>query len=184
MIRSTIIYTGLGIAFIFLLFFFISPLSKRVSFTVEWQEERLSVIAEKAPLADILREITRKTGVKVDNAESLREKISIRFFDLPLQEGLHELLASMHHRVMSEEKPQQGKSLMAVSPTIEQTPMRSFKEEMEYDASLLEEAVLNDTDPNTRLSSFQLLIDKEDGRLQDILDAVAKDSDPSIRQLA
>lgn len=183
MIRPTIAYPSLGIACILLLFFLFSSLSTKVPFTVQWQEERLSVIAEKAPLADILREVTRQTGHKVGNPESLREKISIRFFNLPLQEGIHRLLSSTH-RVIYEEKPQRSGSLLAATPTIEQAAKRPIKNGMEEDTGLLEEAVLNDPDPNTRLVSIQKLTRNEDGRLEDILDAAAKDPDPSIRQLA
>jgi len=183
MIRSNITYPSLGIACILLLFFFFSPLSTRPPFTVEWQEERLSVIAENALLADILREVTRQTGLKVKNAENLREKISIRFFGLPLQEGIHKLLTSMH-RVISEEKSRQGESHLAATPTIEQPAMRSIKDGIEDDAGVLEEAVLNDPNPNSRLTSIQKLIRNEDGSLEDILEAASKDLDPSIRQFA
>lgn len=183
MIRSTITYSSLGIVSIVLLSFLVSSLSTQAPFTVEWQQERLSVKAENAPLADILREVTRQTGLKVNNAECLREKISIRFFDLPLQEGIRKLLTSMHCAI-SKEKPQRGGSLLARSPTIEHSAMPSIKKGMKEDVSLLEEALLHDPDPNTRLGSIQKLIGNEEGRLQDILDAAAKDPDPSIRQLA
>jgi len=183
MIRSTITYPSLGIVCILLLFFLFSSLSIQTPFTVKWQEERLSVIAEKASLADILREVTRQTGHKVDNSESLREKISIRFFNLPLQEGIHKLLSSMHH-VISAEKPRRGETLLAATPTIEQPTTRPIKNGMEDDTGQLKDAVLNDPDPNTRLISIQKLTRNEVGHLEDILDAAAKDPDPSIRQLA
>jgi hypothetical protein len=59
--------------------------------TVEWQDGRLSVSAERTPLVHILQEIARRTGMEIRSLEALREPVSIRFAGLPLHEGLQQL---------------------------------------------------------------------------------------------
>lgn len=70
--------------------------------TVRWTPGRLSVFAKEASLADILREVSRQTGIKVQGLDRRQEKVSVRFAGLSLLEGLEQLLAHMNYAIVGE----------------------------------------------------------------------------------
>ena len=74
---------------------------------VEWMEGRLSVTAEETPLAQVLQEVARQTGLEARGLERLQEKVSVRFSSLSLREGLQKLLAYVNY-VILEKKSFQG----------------------------------------------------------------------------
>jgi hypothetical protein len=67
---------------------------------VEWKDELLSVIAEEAPLAQILREIARQTGMDIQGIEHSQGDVSVRFSGLPLRDGLRRLLVDMNYAIL------------------------------------------------------------------------------------
>ncbi len=67
---------------------------------VEWMEGRLSVTAEETPLAQVLQEVARQTGLEARGLERLQEKVSVRFSGLPLREGLQKLLAHVNYVIL------------------------------------------------------------------------------------
>lgn len=187
MIRSTFIYSGLGTAAIILILFLASSLSSQAPFIVKWQEERLSVIAEKASLSDILQEVERQTGQKVSPSETVEEKISIQFYDLPLDEGVHKLMTSIHRAIPDKNFTNRGPSLLSAShsqPEVISTAPHIVSDKINTKDGLLQDTVLHAPDTNTRLESIQKLIENGDQQIIDILYTATKDSDPSIRELA
>ena len=86
--------------------FLVSSASAHTPLHVEWREERLSVSAEKEPLAQILHEVARQTGMEIRGLEGLQEQVSVRFAGLPLQEGLQKL--SVNYLVVWQTSPQRG----------------------------------------------------------------------------
>ncbi len=66
---------------------------------VEWKGAHLSVIAERVPLSQILREVTRQTGMKVEGLQELHEPISVHFSGALLEEGLHNLLTDVDYAI-------------------------------------------------------------------------------------
>jgi hypothetical protein len=70
---------------------------------VGWTQERLSVTAEAAPLADLLAEVARRTGIRIDGAETLEDEVTISFSELTLREGLRRLLAPVLNYAIIEE---------------------------------------------------------------------------------
>lgn len=86
----------------------VSSASAKEPFKVEWAEERLSVIAERIPLSQILREVASQTGMEVRGFEGLEEKVSVRFSDLSLREGLQKLLAHVNYFLVEKKSPQGG----------------------------------------------------------------------------
>jgi hypothetical protein len=85
----------------------IAPFPARASIAVEWKNERLSVTAEQAPLAQILREIAQRVGVEIRGGEGLQEQVSVCFADLPLQDGLQKL--SLNYLVLWKTAPSNGR---------------------------------------------------------------------------
>jgi HEAT repeats len=80
-----------------------SPALAEPAFKVGWTRERLSVSAEAAPLADLLGEVARRTGIRLHGAETLGEEVTINFWGLTLREGLRRLLAPVANYVIVEE---------------------------------------------------------------------------------
>jgi hypothetical protein len=71
---------------------FIALADAQARLMVEWKGGRLSVSAERAPLAQVLREVARRTGVEIQGIDGLQESVSVRFSDLPLRVGLEKLI--------------------------------------------------------------------------------------------
>lgn len=84
----------------------VSSASAQAPLTIEWQEGRLSVIAEHVPLPQILREVAHRTGVEVEGLEGLEESVTVRFAALPLREALEKLLAHRNYAILEEPTPQ------------------------------------------------------------------------------
>lgn len=90
-LRTMLRKTGWQIAYLFGLSLHVAAVQAYASVAVEWKDERLSVAAEKVPLAQILREIAQRIGVEIRGGEGLQEQVSVCFADLLLHEGLQKL---------------------------------------------------------------------------------------------
>jgi hypothetical protein len=87
---------------------FVARADAQTRLTVEWQAGRLSVSAERAPLAQVLQEVAHRTGIEVQGLDGLQESVSVRFSDLPLSEGLEKLLAQINYAILERPSPQGG----------------------------------------------------------------------------
>jgi hypothetical protein len=83
--------------------------SDQASLTVEWEAARLSVSAQGVSLAQILREVVRQTGIEVQGLEGLEQRVSVRFADLSLRDGLEKLLAQMDYAILGDLSAEGGK---------------------------------------------------------------------------
>jgi len=59
---------------------------------VKWQSGKLSLDAEAAPLSEVLRAISRETGIEVIGAEGLSNLVSMHLARVELFQALHDLL--------------------------------------------------------------------------------------------
>jgi hypothetical protein len=82
--------------------------------TVEWKNERLSVVAEDVPLARVLHEIADQTGVTIQGRETLRSDISITLSRMPLGEALDRLLVHVNYLTI-DEPPSHGRTQPVVA---------------------------------------------------------------------
>jgi hypothetical protein len=88
---------------LFLLGLFLFPLflshaeARDQTLDVSYERGLISVSAESAELDDVLTAIADKTGISVDAPEQLNEVITIRFQNIPLEEGLHRILKDIDH---------------------------------------------------------------------------------------
>lgn len=72
-------------------------------FDVKWVNERLSVRASGAPLADVIGEVARLTGAEVTGVDKLSGQISIDLADSTPKEALSKILAGVNYVV--QERP-------------------------------------------------------------------------------
>jgi hypothetical protein len=63
---------------------------------VEYQNDRLSVRLEHAPLHEVLQELSRQTGATVRGEATGADEATIEFHDVPLNEGLQRLLGNQN----------------------------------------------------------------------------------------
>ncbi|MCB2186525.1 MAG: hypothetical protein KQJ78_08915 [Deltaproteobacteria bacterium] len=83
--------------------------SSPLTFAVSFQKDRrlLSVQANEVPLQQVLAEIRSKTGVVIDTGETPpKQKITVRFQNLPLDRGLRLVLDGVSHFMRLNDKGQ------------------------------------------------------------------------------
>lgn len=84
--------------------------SSAVSFpalTVEWSNDRLSVVAENVPLARILQAVADHTGLRLEGDDTLQSEVSVSFSAMPLAEALDRLLVHVNYLTI-DQAPSQG----------------------------------------------------------------------------
>lgn len=143
---------------------------------VEWKEGRLSVMAEKTALSEILREVARQTGLEVRGLEGLQEEVSVRFVDLPFDEALRKLLDRVNSLIIGESSPQ-GKPRPVLGVVFERRTALSPEKLKEEPVALWEEQ-------GARLAALTEILDKGGTQAEQALFSAALDPDPSIRELA
>jgi hypothetical protein len=84
---------------------FSPELDAQQPFEIGWAAERLTVRATDAPLADLIAEVSRVTGIDVTGAEKLAGLVSIDFTGLPARQALTELLSNVNYLVQDRPGP-------------------------------------------------------------------------------
>src|SRR5262245_49738445 len=74
-----------------------SPAARADTFTVAWTGNRLTVVAADAPLAAVLSEVGRQTGVTFIGLDRVTDLVTIEIRDVPLYDGLRSLLDNRDH---------------------------------------------------------------------------------------
>ena len=100
--------TGWRWAIACVLLLFVSGTFAQAPLVVEWNAGRLSVSADHTPLAQVLREVASRTGIEVHGLDRLRERVSVRFANLPLREGLDKILAHQDYAMLGDVSAQGG----------------------------------------------------------------------------
>jgi hypothetical protein len=75
--------------------------------TVEWKNDRLSVVAENVPLARVLQEVADQTGLKLEGGDTLHAEVSVSFSAMPLADALDRLLVHVNYLTI-DQAPLQG----------------------------------------------------------------------------
>ena len=73
------------------------------------KEGRLSVNALNSPLTEILREVSKKTGVIIKMDSAIDNPVTVEFNDLTLEEGLKEIIMPYSYVMTFSEKLKEGK---------------------------------------------------------------------------
>ncbi len=146
---------------------------------VEWQEGRLSIHAESIPLSQIIKEIAHHTGLEIQGAEELQEKVSFHFADLSLSEGIQKLLAHVNYFLLEEASPQGNKRPTRVL-VFGQRAAPSSEEKVNAE----EEAVASGNEEGDRLAKLQETIQTGGIEAEEALQSAAFDPAPNIQTLA
>jgi len=170
--------------------------------TVDWRNQRLSVESAGAPLSQILAEVARLTGLRVQGENSLRQSTDTHFVNLPLDEALNQLLANLNFALVerscggkkrcatlmivgerSREITQEHDSKSAQSDAVESNGGADERLQQVYKAAeagdlpvLQRAASANDVDA-TRAVAMDLLAQKDPATAADIALTAAASSD-------
>lgn len=75
--------------------------STKASVIVDWKNQQLSLIAKQVTQAEILSSISHAVGLQVDGKLSVTKKISLHFSELPLHDGLQEILKGISYALVN-----------------------------------------------------------------------------------
>jgi hypothetical protein len=159
------------------------------SMAVTYQEGRLSVRAERVPLAQILQEVSRQTGLTIQGLSSVQQEVSVQFGDLPLPDGLRRLLIRVNYLLLIEHsapgEPPRLQALVFGRDTIPpvgylREPARTSSRKDTASEEL--EQALADTDPIRRRWAVERLGEWGDAQAFPRLHAALDDADPGVRQ--
>jgi hypothetical protein len=92
----------MGIFFIFAGF---PALSEAGKADIKFKDEMISADIQNAPLKEVTEKIGKEKGIWFKGEESLfEEKVSVRFTDIPLEEGLKRILGKLNHSMVFDKK--------------------------------------------------------------------------------
>ena len=197
----------ISVLFHFFLIFLVSgrAQSEALPFVVEWQDGQLSVTAEKVPLDQILYEVARKTGLKIEVPGEIEKEFSVKFSNFSLLEGLHRLLSRINHVILLQETSESPKWEMRVTRVMVlgegSKPLRTIHGEPEIevedgktdglpalyasakqgDIGALKKALFN---PNHTIQAvaFELLAQRDRKELVELLIDAAKSKEAEVRR--
>jgi hypothetical protein len=147
---------------------------------------RLSVQAENHSLAWILEEISNKSGVPIIPSEGMKDQtVSIRFRDLPLDQGLQVVLKTLDAFYYYGAQGEAPAALKAVWLYPKGKGSRIVPAPPEAYASTAEmQQDLSDPDPAERARAAEALIQRQGRRGLDTLVHVLADPDEKVRYRA
>ena len=93
---------------------FSSSAGAQEQFSVEWKDCRLSVSAQQALFSQVLTQVARQTGIRLKGLEELQGRGSIAFSNVPLRQGLENLLSDFTYVIINEPSCTDGASQATV----------------------------------------------------------------------
>jgi hypothetical protein len=159
---------------------------------------RLTVLVENRPLEWILDEISRKSGVAVTGAETeTGQPVSVQFKDLPLDQGLREILKDQDafffygvdekggDETRGSGEAQSGSSLKAVwvYPKGQGRQIAPVPPEQWASTREMKQGV-TDPDPGVRSRTLELLVEREGERALNEVVLALRDRDDQVRERA
>lgn len=83
----------------------VSNLAASQPLNVNYAGGKLSIVADKVALADVLREVSRRTGIQVLGAQELGHPISVNFSGVPVAQAFDTLLAGTNYALFGNFAP-------------------------------------------------------------------------------
>lgn len=158
-----------------------SPGESKTLITVA--DNRLSVQAQNRSLAWILDEISNQSGIPILLSDGIKDQtVSIRFQDLPLDQGLQALLKTLDAFFFYGAQGSSPAALMAVWLYPQGQGSRIVPAPPETYASTAEmQQHLSDPDPDARARAVEVLIERLGTRALDAVLPVLEDPDEQVR---
>ena len=152
------------------------------AYQVEWDQARLSVTANQAPLAKILAEIIERTGLEARGLPAFLDVVSVEFARLPLRQGLQKLLVGKNYLFLDRESAK-GARTPGVILFLDSSPAGILPPVAVEEAPTVESGNGGSEVPE-RLSRLGQAIGANAPDLKDQLYAATQDDEPLVRELA
>jgi hypothetical protein len=152
------------------------PAAFKAHLRIGWRGGRLTLSAERVPLATILVAVMRRTGLEVQGLENVQGEVSVELAGVTLKEGLESLLAHTDYvlqdftgpsgsarvrvLILDRQNSPGGQELVATHTPIQPSNIQGLKlEAMKADQANLEELrkALQDSDPAVRAAALEAL---------------------------
>lgn len=153
---------------------------------INFKDGRLSVRVQNRPLEWVLEEISREGRVAIIRADGVGgERVSVQFQDLPLDEGLRQILkekdAFFFYGV--EEKPPASLRAIWIYPSrrgrgLAPVPPETWASTKELEGRLTE------PDPQARSQAVEALVERKGDRALDVVLQALRDADEQVRSWA
>ncbi len=174
-----------------------APISSHGLDVVRFANDRLTVKVQAASLEVLIEEIARQSGIAVILPASLKDRVSVRFRELPLEEGLRRLLR--HHSFVLEYAPltghARGSNLLrpstlwvlpggASAHAMQRLPAEdSSADDARIDIGVWQ-AALNSDEPNDRLEAIVALEESEHPDAVPSLESALQDDHEDVQEAA
>ncbi|OGW17570.1 MAG: hypothetical protein A3G93_01345 [Nitrospinae bacterium RIFCSPLOWO2_12_FULL_45_22] len=159
---------------------------KNISF-IKIQNDLLTVRLKDTPLQKVLKEIARQSGLKILLYIPIEDKVSLEFYALPLERGLHRILCDKNHIFLYfKTKSEPGKFSPIRLREVRVYPNGYWIAGNEHEGEKeqlhqLKRRLLEDPDANVRESAAEALGKSGDPRAMDLLLQALMDENPNIR---
>ncbi|MGH8592680.1 MAG: HEAT repeat domain-containing protein [Gammaproteobacteria bacterium] len=144
------------------------------------------MIAEQTPLAEILQAVALKTGIEIKGFERLRAKVSVRFSQTPLSEGLRTLfrkVGTVSHVVMW--APSRERNARIVKVIISDQRSAASEEAREIqDRAVLDRSLTSHLDASMRRWAVEQFAEQADEESFAVLLGSLEDQDANVRLAA
>ncbi len=159
------------------------------SLVAGYQNGRLSVTAEQTPLAEILQAIALKTGIEIKGFERLRAKVSVRFSQTPLSEGLRTLfreVGNVSHVVMWAPSRERNARIVKVIISDQRSAPASEEARDIQDSELvvLDQSLTSHLDASMRRWAVEQFAEQADEESFAVLLGSLEDQDANVRLAA
>ena len=178
------------------------PAAVRPHMTVVWQDGKLTVRAERAPLAAVLLSLMRRTGIEVHGLDKVDEEVSVQFAGVKLKDGLENLLARTDYVLENSRAPNgairlrvlilgerrgQGKAAVLDTTQAKQaagTQDSTAAETAAHRANLEEvRKALEDSDPVVRAAALAALSEENPQAVSEVMADLPESRKASMRRL-
>jgi hypothetical protein len=148
--------------------------------SVQWSQGHLSVQAGPQSLGAVLQNIQSRTGIVIKSNQALQEPVRRGFKQLPLVQGLHQLLADHNHMIIEGQgrRPLRVIVLAGSGPVAGAAPARAAP-----GPSALQTALAS-SDPAQRIDAIERLGDLSDPANMAALQQALADPAEAVRAVA
>lgn len=152
------------------------------AYQVEWEQARLSVTANQAPLAKIVAEVIERTGLEARGLPAFPDVVSVEFARLPLREGLQKLLVGKSYLFLDKESTK-GALAPGVILFLDSSPAGILPPGAAEETPTVESGN-GSSEVLERLSRLEQAIGANTPDMKDKLYAATQDDEPLVRELA
>lgn len=153
-----------------------------------YQNGRLTVTAEQTQLGEILRAVALKTGIEIKGFEGLRARVSIRFWHMPLSEGLRALFRAVgdvgHVVTWAPSGEREARIVKVIILNQHSAASAEARDIQDSDLPMLDPSLTTHLDASVRRWAVEQFAEQEDEESFAVLLGSLEDQDANVRLAA